>query len=56
MEKFQTNSTVVCICFALLQILELCLRLAKAVSWTTSFGYAMMRLFISLVGTNIPLL
>lgn len=56
MEKSQTNSTVLCIRLALLQILEPCLRLAKAVSWTTSFGYAMTRLFISLVGMNILLL
>lgn len=28
---------------ALLQILEPCLRLAKAVSWTTNFGFAMMQ-------------
>ena len=53
-DGFQTNCTVSCSRLALLQSLERCLRLAKAVSWTTNFGYEMMRSSISLVETSIP--
>lgn len=40
--------------FALLQILARCLHLARAVSWTTNFGFAMMQSSTSLVETSIP--
>lgn len=52
-DELQMHSTVVILRLTLLQILEPCLRLAKAVSWTTNFGYAMMRLPTSLAETSI---
>lgn len=51
----QTHYSVMRFCLVSWQILEPCLRLAKAVSWTTNSGYAMMRLSISLVETSILL-
>lgn len=51
-QMFQPNLYIFCL---LLQILVQCLPLGKVVSWTTSSGYATMRLYTLPVETSILL-